>query len=73
MKTTTVECDNCKRDLSNGEAHPEYMLVLNAQRVPDDGNTPFDLLAIKPLEDEHHFCDTECLTSWLVKRKQYAA
>lgn len=73
MKTTTIECNNCKRDLTEAESHPEYMLVLNAQRVPDDGHTPFDLLAIKPLDDEHHFCDMDCLISWSSKTKLYAA
>lgn len=73
MITTIIECDNCKRDLSSATNHPEYMLVLNAQRVPDDGSTPLDLLAIKPIDEEHQFCDMNCLGSWIVKRKHNAA
>jgi hypothetical protein len=72
MQTTTIECDNCKHDLSSGEMHPEFMLVLSSQRVPDLGLTPYDLLAIKPLDYDHHFCDTNCLGAWVEKKKANA-
>lgn len=64
-KTVTVVCDYCAKDLSDAGAMPTFRLCLNAERVPNSGNTMFAVHVTPPLLGEAHFCGFPCLVGYL--------
>lgn len=72
MRTETITCDECKRDITESENRPDYRLALLSERMEATSASSFDLLAVDPVPEPLHFCGFGCLTSYVTKKAHYS-
>lgn len=67
MKTTTVICDTCEKDVTRVNRQ-QYCINIWCIAMPDLDDGTFKTVYVKPpIDREHHFCSKECLKEWVNK------
>ena len=65
----SILCDNCKTELIEESAYPHKFVlqlsVIDAIRHRD--TTQYAIAMLPPFKNDKHFCNKECLLSWLTK------
>ena len=74
MKSTTITCDTCGKDLTATGAMPAYRYVLTPETIEHakrkDGSYFSYAVAVYPwIKRPHHFCGRECLAKWMEENK----
>lgn len=65
MRSETVLCDGCGRDLTTRTNMIDYRLVLAAEEKPGGGSGIYTAMMIcPPIDRPHHFCGLGCLDDW---------
>mgnify|MGYP001606394301 CR=1 FL=1 len=65
MKSTTVVCDWCKKDLSFTSNCEDWRLGLVNQGIASRGNFVTSMHVPPILKDDAHFCSIKCLREWV--------
>lgn len=65
MKTVTITCDRCGRDLTSTGAMPAFRLCLTAEHVPSMTKVGYLALIYPPIKEDKHFCGLHCLGKWI--------
>ncbi len=68
MKTETVICDECKRDLSRSECKVDFRLALSSEPIPPRSHARAALNKFPSVDHDHHFCGWTCLCTWIVRQ-----
>ena len=69
MKTTTIICDSCGKDLTfTGNCEDYYLTVASASKWKR-GNFVTLMAISPPLDREHTFCGLSCLDLWTARRQ----
>lgn len=67
MKTTTVICDHCKRDITYRPRQSGFRLALSVEirpQEPDSGGVYTLCYITPPLDSDKDFCGVLCLKEW---------
>jgi hypothetical protein len=67
--TEIYECDQCYQDISTGR-YWRFVLSSLGVRVVRADSAEAEITQEKPLNRDHHFCDSKCLSEWLRKRME---
>lgn len=72
---TEIVCDQCGADLTYTDNSAGYRVVLASQPKTSHPDTVAvtDWYEADPLPESKHFCDTNCLASWVVETLQPSA
>lgn len=62
MKTTTIKCDDCGADLTEGGAMPSFYLTLSCGSRPNNTGFSYAVMVHPPIKNEMHFCGLSCLS-----------
>jgi hypothetical protein len=66
MRTTTVTCDRCGKDLSTTTNCEDYRILLCAEPIPPSSDGALTAMHIEPpFSRPIHFCGRRCLDEWL--------
>lgn len=64
MRTTTIVCDQCGKDLTWTSNCVDYRIVLASETIPSlDG--PVTLMSLEPPVETSHFCGLRCLKAFV--------
>lgn len=66
MKTETVTCDACKKDITYADRGSGYIYILGNQKRPSPPDVMTAIETYPPLDRAHHFCGRECLWTWVI-------
>jgi|WetSurMetagenome_2_1015567.scaffolds.fasta_scaffold50704_6 hypothetical protein len=64
MKSITVICDACNKNLSEPDYIASYRIVLSCEKNPT-GSVMAALYLSPEISEPHHFCHMKCLASWM--------
>jgi hypothetical protein len=65
MKTITVTCDGCGRDITTTGNCEDWRLKLANDPIPNPGPTATLLAISPPIREDKYFCGLKCLAKWL--------
>lgn len=67
MKSESVTCDLCGKDITTTGNCSDYRVVLASERIPSNSNV-VTLMHVEPdFPRPLHFCDYRCFVGWVVK------
>lgn len=64
----SIICDNCIKDITETGKRPAYRLTLSCEPRPHNTNSVYAVMVYPPINQDHHFCDLDCLANWLKTR-----
>ena len=68
MKTVTITCDGCGKNLTVSKSSGRFRLALSPQLIEHTSKGD-DVGTAKPSTDLVHFCDLTCLDRWIKTKK----
>jgi predicted phosphohydrolase len=63
MKTETVTCDTCRRDLGGTTNCEAYRLRLTAESIPVVSQVVTLMMCYAPIKQDRHYCSIHCLVN----------
>lgn len=68
MKTLTVICDSCGRDLTTTGNCVDYRIALVNENIQSRGGAVTAMMAYPHLKRDAHFCGVKCLVTWVQEK-----
>jgi len=69
MKTTTITCDSCEKDLTTTGNSIDYRLALKNERIPCRSGPVTCMMKYPALENDVYFCGLNCLYEWIDSKR----
>ncbi len=67
MEIRKVECDHCKRDLTNTSNSIDWSIRVINRQIPVQGGYVTDMYIKRDLKHDLDFCGLGCLKKWMEK------
>jgi hypothetical protein len=64
MKTVTITCDTCERDITTTGNSVDYRLAVLSQSIPSRGGIVTDMMIYPVLDRDYYFCSLNCFREW---------
>lgn len=65
MKTITITCDQCGKDLSESGPMPTYMITLDSVMVSSTSDFRYAVHVTPPVARQKHFCGPKCVAGFM--------
>ena len=65
MKTTSITCDYCEKDIEEKRGS-DFCLKLSSDKVYSNRNEGLLIIMSPLINRDHHFCSFQCLQDWIV-------
>lgn len=68
MRSITITCDQCDRDLTESHGSKAYRICVSSELIPNTSGVSYDMHIAPPIKQALHFCGTGCLSNYCATR-----